>query len=89
MVGAKIIQFDHPLARLKAISGLRWFYQVFGNESFEISCWIRQINGMSKALLQTRCEDCRHLYARGHFIANRRCPSPGCDILLTRSKACS
>jgi hypothetical protein len=26
MVGAKIIQSDHPLARLKAISGLKWFH---------------------------------------------------------------
>jgi len=24
--GAKIIQSDHPLARLKAISGLKWFH---------------------------------------------------------------
>lgn len=34
-VGAKIIQSYHPLARLKAISGLKWFHLVFGNDSFE------------------------------------------------------
>src|SRR5258708_7695697 len=45
--------------------------------------------GYPKFQHETRCKDYRHLYARGHFISNRRCLSPGCDIIPTRSKACS